>query len=110
MRGDQSSQVEVTSTQLTGGQWIGPAVRMQNGGQNMYLGHLLLEQRQPQLLLYKRSDGTWTQLGNSYNCGPLAAGTQLKLTAVGSTITFLQTASRGSPSPTPASRAARRGS
>src|SRR5262249_5303827 len=27
--GDQSSQVEVTSTQLSGGQWMGPAVRMQ---------------------------------------------------------------------------------
>ena len=35
---DQSSQVEVTSTQLTGGQWIGPAVRMQNAGQDQYLG------------------------------------------------------------------------
>src|SRR5436305_15204819 len=30
---DQSSQVEVTSTQLSGGQWMGPAVRSQNGGQ-----------------------------------------------------------------------------
>ncbi len=40
--------------------------------------------------LYKRSAGTWIQLGSSYNCGPLAAGTQLKLTAVGSTISFLQ--------------------
>ena len=36
--GDQYSQVEVTSTQLTGGQWIGPAVRAQNGGQDAYVG------------------------------------------------------------------------
>ena len=43
-----------------------------------------------ELRLYKRSAGTWIQLGNSYNSGPLAAGTQLKLTAVGSTISFLQ--------------------
>ena len=35
---DQYSQIEVTSTQLTGGQWIGPAVRSQNGGQDTYLG------------------------------------------------------------------------
>ena len=34
---DQFSQVAVTSTQLTGGQWIGPAVRVQNGGQNAYV-------------------------------------------------------------------------
>ena len=33
--------------------------------------------------------GSWVQLGSSYSCGPLAAGTQLKLTAVGSTISFL---------------------
>ena len=28
----------MTSTQLTGGQWIGPAVRVQDGGQDAYLG------------------------------------------------------------------------
>ena len=31
---DQSSQIELTSTQLSGGQWVGPTVRTQNGGQN----------------------------------------------------------------------------
>src|SRR3984893_7528518 len=35
---NQYSQVAVTSTQLTGGQWIGPAVRVQNSGQNAYVG------------------------------------------------------------------------
>ena len=40
--------------------------------------------------LYKSNSGNWTQLGSSFNSGPLAAGTQLKLTAVGSTISFLQ--------------------
>ncbi len=80
----------MTSTQLTGGQWIGPAVRMQNGGQDMYLGIYFWNNGTPQLRIYKRSAGTWIQLGSSYNCGPLAAGTLLQLTAVGSTISFLQ--------------------
>ena len=88
--GDQSSQIEVTSTQLTGGQWIGPAVRMQNAGQDMYLGIYFWNSGTQQLRIYKRSAGTWTQLGSSYNSGALAAGTQLQLTAVGSTISFLQ--------------------
>src|SRR5215469_2112505 len=35
---DQFSQVTVTSTQLTGGKWIGPMVRAQNGGLNAYVG------------------------------------------------------------------------
>ena len=65
-------------------------MRSQNGGQNTYLGIYFWNSGSPQLRLYKRSAGTWTQLGSSYNCGPLAAGTQLKLTAVGSTISFQQ--------------------
>ena len=35
---DQFSQIELTSTQLSGGQWIGPAVRAQDGGQDLYFG------------------------------------------------------------------------
>ena len=65
-------------------------MRSQTGGQNTYLGIYFWNSGSPQLRLYKRSAGTWIQLGNSYNSGPLAAGTQLKLTAVGSTISFLQ--------------------
>jgi hypothetical protein len=43
------------------------------------------------LMLFKRSGiNTWTQLGNSFNCGPLPAGTQLKLMIVGNTLSFLQ--------------------
>ncbi len=80
----------MTSTQLSGGQWIGPAVRMQAGGQNMYLGIYFWNNGAQQLRLYKRSAGNWVQLGSSYNSGALAAGTQLQLTAVGSTISFLQ--------------------
>jgi hypothetical protein len=88
--GDQFSSVEVTNTQISGGQWLGAAVRMQNGGQNMYLGIYFWNNGTPQLRLYERNNGTWTQLGNSYNCGALPAGTTLKLTAVGSTIAFFE--------------------
>ena len=87
---DQYSQLEVSATQLSGGQWIGPAVRSQNGGQDTYLGIYFWNSGSPELRLYKRSAGSWTQLGSSYSSGPLAAGTQLKLMAVGSTISFLQ--------------------
>ena len=87
---DQYSQVAVTSTQLTGGQWIGPMVRAQNGGQNAYIGIYNWNFGSPVLQLFKRSGGSWTQLGSSYNSGPLAAGTQLQVQATGSTIAFLQ--------------------
>jgi putative esterase len=87
---DQFSQVEVTSTQLTGGQWIGPAVRTQNGGQNTYLGIYFWNSGSPQLRIYKRISGTWIQLGSSYSSGALTAGTQLLLQASGSKITFAQ--------------------
>ena len=87
---DQSSQIQLTSTQLSGGQWVGPTVRTQNGGQNTYLGIYFWNSGSPELRLYKRNAGTWIQLGSSYNSGPLAAGTTLQLNAVGSTISFLQ--------------------
>ena len=87
---DQYSQVAVTSTQLTGGQWIGPMVRAQNGGQNAYIGIYNWNFGSPVLQLFKRSGGSWTQLGSSYSSGPLAAGTQLQVQATGSTIAFLQ--------------------
>ena len=87
---DQYSRVEVTSTQLTGGQWVGPAVRVQSGGQDGYLGIYYWNNGTPQLRLYKRTAGSWVQLGSSYNSGPLAAGTQLKLAAVGNTVAFLE--------------------
>ncbi len=85
---DQYSQIEVTSTQLSGGQWVGPGVRAQSGGQNLYLGIYFWNNGNPQLRLYKRLGGNWTQLGGSFSTGPLAAGSQLRLTAVGSTLAF----------------------
>ncbi|MGA9671465.1 MAG: alpha/beta hydrolase-fold protein, partial [Terracidiphilus sp.] len=88
---NQYSQVEVTSTQLSGNQWIGPAVRLQNGGQDGYLGIYFWNNGSPVLMMFKRSGGSsWTQLGNAYSCGALTAGTQLKLMAVGNTLSFLE--------------------
>ncbi len=86
---NQYSQVAVTSAQLTGSQWIGPMVRARNGGQDAYLGIYYWNNGSPDLMLFKRSGGTWTQLGSTYNSGPLSAGTQLRLQAVGSTISLL---------------------
>jgi hypothetical protein len=87
---DQSSQVEVTSTQLSGGQWIGPAVRATSGGQSLYLGIYFWNNGSPDLMLFKRASGSWTQLGSTYPVSALPAGTQLTLTAVGSTLTLRQ--------------------
>jgi hypothetical protein len=87
---DQFSQIELTSTQLSGGEWIGPAVRTQAGGQDTYLGLYFWNDGSPELRLYERVAGTWTQLGASYPSGPLPAGTQLRLVAIGSTISFLE--------------------
>ena len=87
---DQFSQVEVTSTQLTGSQWIGPAVRTQDGGQAGYLGVYDWNNGSPELMLFRRVGSSLLQLGSAYSSGPLAAGTQLKLMVVGSTLSFLE--------------------
>jgi hypothetical protein len=88
--GDQYSQTVVTSTQLTGGQWIGAAVRMQNGGRNGYVGIYSWNNGNPELMLFMRTNGSWGQLGTAYSCGPLAAGTQLRLMVVGTTLAFME--------------------
>src|SRR5262249_9928409 len=82
--GDQYSQVELTSTQLSGGQFVGPAVRMQSGGQGMYLGIYFWNGGSPELRMYKRVSGSFVQLGTAVATGPLASGTVLKLVASGS--------------------------
>jgi hypothetical protein len=84
---DQFSQIGLTSTQIAGGQWIGPAVRAQNGGQSLYVGIYWWNFGSPELLLFKRTSGNRTQLG-TYPSGPLVAGTQLNLTATGSTLSL----------------------
>jgi Putative esterase len=87
---DQYSQIEVTAKQLAGGQWIGAAARVQDGGQDAYVGIYYWNSGRPELLVFKRSKGNWTRLGNGYNSPPLRMGTKLKLVAVGSTIMFLE--------------------
>ena len=87
---DQSSQIATTSTQLSGGQWIGAAVRAQSGGQSLYLGLYFWNNGNPELMLYKRISGTWTQLGSSSFQPALAAGTLLTLSVAGSKLTFSQ--------------------
>ena len=87
---DQYSRIEVVDPQIGDDDWIGPAVRMQSGGQDMYAGIYFGNDGHPQLRLYVRVNGAWAQLGSSYNCGFLPAGTTLELTEVGSTIELLQ--------------------
>jgi hypothetical protein len=86
---NQWSQVQVTSTQLSGGQWIGPAVRAQSNGNSLYVGIYWWNSGSPQLRIYLESGGNWFQLGPSYNSGALAAGATLELTATGNTLSFL---------------------
>jgi putative esterase len=87
---NQYSQIEVTPKQLATGQWIGAAVRVQHHGLDAYVGIYSWANGSPQLMLFKRSGGNWTQLGPGYPSGLLAAGTQLKVMAVGSTISLLE--------------------
>jgi hypothetical protein len=87
---DQYSQITLTATQPTGGQWIGTAVRAQNGGQSAYVGIYYANSGNPELMLFLRSQGNWTELGGTYSTGTLSAGTQLRLTAVGNTLSFTE--------------------
>ena len=65
-------------------------VRAQAGGEDAYVGIYSWNNGNPNLMLFERTGGNWTQLGNAYICGSLPAGTQLKLMVVGNTIAFLQ--------------------
>jgi hypothetical protein len=86
---DQTSQIEVTSRQISGGQWIAAVVRAQNSGQNAYAGLYFWNHGSPELMLFKCSAGHWAQLGSSIGVAALPAGSQPQLKAVGSTISFL---------------------
>ena len=87
---NQYSQIQTTSTQLSGKQWIGPAVRAQNSGQSLYVGIYFWNSGSPDLMLFKLVNGNWGQLGSTYASGPLATGTTLTLSVTGSTLTFAQ--------------------
>ncbi len=85
---DQFSQVTVASTQLTGGQWIGPMVRSSSTGQKAYVGIYYWNSGHPDLMLFARNGSGWTQLGSTYNSGALSSGTALQLAVTGSQLSF----------------------
>lgn len=87
---NQYSEIQVTSTQLTGSEWIGAAVRVQDGGQEGYVGIYSWNNGSPELEIFNRNGSTWDQVGPTYDCGALPAGTTLKLMVVGSTLSFLE--------------------
>jgi len=87
---DQYSAVQVTSTPLSGNQWVGPAVRAQDGGQDLYVGIYYWNGGSPELMLFLLNNGGWSELGSAYPTSPLAAGTELTLTAVGSSLDFAE--------------------
>ncbi len=87
---NQYSQLTVTSAALSGEEWVGAAVRVSGAGENAYVGTYTWNDGHPELIVFLRDNGNWTQLGSPYPCGPLAAGTRLRLLAVGSTIAFLE--------------------
>ena len=87
---DQFSQITLTSAQPSGGQWIAAVVRAQNSGLSAYAGLYFWNYGNPELMLFKRTSGNWTQLGGVYSSGALPAGTQLQVQAAGSTISFIE--------------------
>ena len=87
---NQYSEIQVTSTQLTGTEWIGASVRVQDGGQEGYVGAYSWNNGSPELVLFGRSGSTWNQIGSAYMCGALPAGTTLRLMVVGTTLSFLE--------------------
>ena len=87
---DQYSQIVVTSTQLTAGSGSARRSAARTAVRTRYLGMYFWNDGNPQLALYKRTDGTWVQLGSSDPVAPLPAGTVLTLVAVGSQISFVE--------------------
>lgn len=85
---DQFSQVSLTSQQLTGTEWVGAAVRAQARGRTAYVGIYFWNNGSPELMLFRRGGGEWSQLGPTVSTAPLAAGTVLALTAVGNSLAF----------------------
>src|SRR5271169_5071598 len=83
---DQYSQVMLTSTQLAATQWVGPSVRAQNSGLNAYVAIYFWNNGSPEILLFLRNNGNWSQLGSSYSVSPLGAGAVLGLQAAGSSL------------------------
>jgi hypothetical protein len=86
---DQYSEIQLTATQLTGDQWVGPSVRMQADRSSGYVGAYLWNNGSPEVALYARAGTGLTQIGDTYDSGALPVGTTLKLEAVGNTLAVL---------------------
>ncbi len=88
--GDQFSQVTLTSTQLTGTQWLGAVVDGQasNSGKSAYVGIYYWNSGSPELVLFLRHNGDWSQLGSTFSISPLSAGTVLGLSIAGTTLSL----------------------
>ncbi|HTU75242.1 MAG TPA: alpha/beta hydrolase-fold protein [Trebonia sp.] len=86
---DQYSQIQLTAAQLTGGQWAGPAVRMQADDRSGYVAAYSWNNGAPEVVLYERAGSELTQLAPAYQSGPLPAGTTLSVEAVGATLAVL---------------------
>ena len=98
---DQYSQIEVTANSIgkgvsSNGQWIGAAVRAQNGGQDTYLGPYFWNNGNPVMMLFKsprrRVDPTRLHLCQRRSGRRAPA---LKLMAVGNTISFRENGDPG---------------
>ena len=83
---NQYSQITITAIQLSNAQWIGPSVRVQNGGSTFYVGMYDFNNGSPYLQILKRAGSNWVPLSGTYDCGKLAAGTKLRLEVVGATV------------------------
>ena len=71
---NQYSQIQVSSTPLSGTQWIGPAVRAQNNGESLYAGAVRDGTNStPELMLYRAaSTAPGPSLGSTDASGALA--------------------------------------
>lgn len=100
--GDHFSQVEATATPPLAGDFMGPAVRLSTDGQN---GYFAIYFHDPSILeyrldVYSRVTGTFSSISQSGAApsapgptgfvldGPLSAGDQIKLAAVGGVISL----------------------
>ena len=86
---DQYAEVELSSVQLSATQWVGPMVRGQASGQSGYVAIYFWNNGSPEIMLFARKGGGWSQLGSSYAVSPLGSGAVLGLQAAGSALSVV---------------------
>ena len=87
---DQSSQIEVTATPLSGGQWIGPGGQGPKRRAGPLSRPLLVEQRQSLAHALQAHRRRLDPARLVRHVGPLASGTPLTLSASGSALVFAE--------------------